>query len=42
MSPKLVFANLVESSAIHPVKPTCDQIGNHPSENVKVNAREGE
>jgi hypothetical protein len=28
--PKLALANLVESLAIHPVEPTCGQIGNRP------------
>jgi hypothetical protein len=28
--PKLALANPVESLAIHPFKPTCDQTGNHP------------
>jgi hypothetical protein len=42
MPPKLASANPVESLAIYPFKPTCDQMGNHPSENVKVNVKEGE
>jgi hypothetical protein len=40
--PKLAFANPVESLANHPVKPTCDQIGNYPCKNVRVDAKEGE
>ena len=42
MPPKLALANPVESLAIHPVEPTCDQVGNHPYKNVRVNAKEGE
>jgi hypothetical protein len=40
--PKLALANLMESLAIHSAEPTCDQIGNHPYKNIRVNAREGE
>jgi hypothetical protein len=40
--PKLASANPVESLAIYPFKPTCDQTGNHPYKTIKVNAREGE
>jgi hypothetical protein len=40
--PKLALANLVESLAIHPVEPTCDQMGNHHYKNVRVNVKEGE
>jgi hypothetical protein len=32
----------MESLAIYQFKPTCDQTENHHSENIKVNAREGE
>jgi hypothetical protein len=39
---KLTSANPVESLAIYPFKPTCDQTRNHPYKNVKVKAREGE
>jgi hypothetical protein len=40
--PKLISANPVESLTIHPVEPTCDQMGDHPYKNVRVNAKEGE
>jgi hypothetical protein len=39
---KLASANPVESLAIYPVEPTCDQMGNRPYKNVKVNAMEDE
>jgi hypothetical protein len=39
---KLASANPVESLAIHPFKPTCDQTRNHPYKTVRVNVREGE
>jgi hypothetical protein len=42
MLPKLASANPVESLAIHPVEPTCDQVGNHTYKNVRVNAKECE
>jgi hypothetical protein len=29
-SPKLALANPMESLATHPIKPTCDQLSNHP------------
>jgi hypothetical protein len=38
---KLASANSVESLAIYPIEPTCDQTGNHPYKNIKVNARKG-
>jgi hypothetical protein len=34
----LASANPVESVAIHPIEPTCDQMGNHPYKIVRVNA----
>jgi hypothetical protein len=40
--PKLASANSMESLAIYPFDPTCDQTGNHPYKTVRVNAREGE
>jgi hypothetical protein len=40
--PKLASANPVESLAIYPFKPTCDQTGNHSYKNVRVNVREDE
>jgi hypothetical protein len=40
--PKLALANPMESLAIYPFEPTCDQMGNHPYKNVRVNVREGE
>jgi hypothetical protein len=39
MPSKLALANSVESLAIHPVEPTCGQIGNHPYKNCQSNAR---
>jgi hypothetical protein len=42
MPPKLALTNLVESLAVHLGEPTCDQIGNHPYKNIRVNVREGE
>jgi hypothetical protein len=39
---KSASANPVESLAIHPVEPTCDQLSNHPCKNVKVYTKEGE
>jgi hypothetical protein len=39
---KLASVNPVESLAIYPVKPTCDQMDNHPYKTVRVNAKEGE
>jgi hypothetical protein len=39
---KLALTNPVESLAIYPFKPTCDQKGNHHYKTVKLNAREGE
>jgi hypothetical protein len=39
---KSTSANLVESLAIHPVEPSCDQLSNHPCKNVKVYTKEGE
>jgi hypothetical protein len=39
MPSKLALANLVESLAIHPVEPTCGQIGECPYKTVRVNAR---
>jgi hypothetical protein len=42
MPPKLASANPLESLAIYPFKPTCDQTGNHPYKTIRVNAREGE
>ena len=39
--PKLALANLVESLAIHPFKPTCDQTGTHPYKTLRVNVRKG-
>jgi hypothetical protein len=40
--PKLASANPVESLAIYPDGPTCDQLGDHPCKIVRVSAREGE
>jgi hypothetical protein len=40
--PKSTSTNPVVSLAIHPVKSTCDQMDDRPSNNVKVNAKEGE
>jgi hypothetical protein len=40
--PKLALANPVESLAIYPFKPTCDQKGNHPYKIVRVNVKECE
>jgi hypothetical protein len=40
--PKLASANPVESLANHPVKPTCDQMGNYPCKNVRVDVKGGE
>jgi hypothetical protein len=40
MPPKLASANPVESLVIHPVELTCDQMGNHPCKNVRVDAKE--
>jgi hypothetical protein len=39
---KLASANPVESLAIHPDGPTCDQLGDRPCKIVRVNGREGE
>jgi hypothetical protein len=39
---KSASTNPVESLAIHPVEPTCDQLSNHPCKNVRVYAKEGE
>jgi hypothetical protein len=39
---KLASANPVESLAIHPFKPTCDQTRNHLYKTIRVNARQGE
>jgi hypothetical protein len=41
-APKISFANLVESLAIHPVEPTCGQIGNRPYKNYQSKCKEGE
>jgi hypothetical protein len=38
---KLASANPVVSLTIHPIKSTCEQMGNHPYKDVKVNARKG-
>jgi hypothetical protein len=40
--PKLALANPMESLAIHPDGPTCDELGDHLCKIVRVNAREGE
>jgi hypothetical protein len=37
--PKLVSAIPVESLAIYPFKPTCDQKRNNPYKTIEVNAR---
>jgi hypothetical protein len=42
MPPKLALANPMESLAIHPDEPTCDQLGDRPCKIVRVSAREGE
>jgi hypothetical protein len=36
---KISLANPVESLAIHPVEPTCGQLGERPYNTVRVNAR---
>jgi hypothetical protein len=40
--PELASANPVESLAIHPDEPTCDQLGDHPCKIVRVDVKEGE
>jgi hypothetical protein len=40
--PILALANLVKSLAIHPVKPTCGQIGNRPYKTCQSKCKEGE
>jgi hypothetical protein len=40
--PKLALANPMELLAIHPVKPTCGQIGNYPHKNCQSKCKEGE
>jgi hypothetical protein len=42
MPPKLALTNSIDSLAIYPSKPTCDQTGNHPYKTVRVNVREDE
>jgi hypothetical protein len=40
--PNLALANPVESLAIHPVEPTCGQMGNRPYKNCQSKCKEGE
>jgi hypothetical protein len=39
MPTKLALANPVKSLAIHPIEPTCGQIGDCPYKTVRVTAR---